>query len=173
MPRPPQNVRIARLAAVLALDDAVRESGAVPDTATVGTDLGLSTHSASVVRRHIAARHGITLPSAYGDVADVQLSPEFPPMPDGLTKTEQACYFALATATTPISAAAMHSRAFNYPFDELASVPGRKQISNMRRKGVAIDSIPGVGYWLAAKRIENEPPYLEPMARLEAMEVSR
>jgi len=172
MPRPPQNVRIARLAAVLALDDTVRKSGAVPDIATVRSALGLSKHSAGAVRYHIAWRHGLTPPPTPAAPC-VRLSSEFPPMPDGLTLAQQACFFALATATKPLSAATMYARAFNYPFDEAASNLGRVHISHMRRRGVAIDSRHGVGYWLAAKRIEGEPPYLEPMAHHEAMEVSR
>jgi len=169
MPRPPQNVRIARLAAVLALDDAVRASRELPDVETVGKRLGLGKPSATDIRRHIALRHGVPVPLARVS----RLRDGAPPPPATLTWSEFKCYRVMATATTPLSAGEIYAQAFVCLRDSSSGDCGRKHINAMRRKGVDIARQHGVGYWLAAKRIEGEPPYLEPMARLEAMEVAR
>lgn len=152
MPRPPQNVRIARLAAVLELDDAVRETGAIPDVATVGKALGLAKNSATDIRRHIARRHGVDIPRTRTTPLP-ELANVAPPPPATLTPSEMACYRILANATAALPAAAIYADAMGYPKDRSSGAAGREHIQHMRAKGVSIDVRYGVGYWLAEKAV--------------------
>lgn len=152
MPRPPQNVRIARLAAVLELDDSVRETETVPDVATVGTALALNIQDAARVRRHLAQRHGVPVPPPPPPPA-IRLADGAPPPPDSLTPAELACYRVLALARTPLSAADIYAQAFVCEREYASGDSARIHIRHMRAKGIGVERQYGVGYWLAAKAV--------------------